>query len=285
MSWFALTLLVGAAFLHMGWNLLMKQTAERYAVTWWALLVGSLCFFPLVVASRAELRPVWGYALAGACFQLFYYMILGYAYQSSDFSLVYPLARGTAPVFIALWAVLLLGESLTWAGLIGLGSIVAGIVLIGAGAWRNSPQHALKLSLSTVAPFLIALCISGYSVIDGAAVKQAPALPYTALGLGLSVLLMTPLIWARYGWGTLKSVGREHWWRIVLIGLATFAAYGLTLTAYGLAQVSYVGAVREVSIVLGALAGWLWLGEPFGLTRTIGALIVAGGILIVTVAG
>jgi drug/metabolite transporter (DMT)-like permease len=80
-------------------------------------------------------------------------------------------------------------------------------------------------------------------------------------------------------------VARQHWWRIALIGLATFAAYGLTLTAYGVAQVSYVGAVREVSIVLAALVGWLWLNEPFGLTRTIGALVVATGILIVTVAG
>jgi drug/metabolite transporter (DMT)-like permease len=285
MSWFALALLIASAFLHMGWNLLMKQTADRYVVTWWALLIGSLCFLPLAVAARAELRPVWGYALAGACFQVLYYIILGFAYGSGDFSLVYPLARGTAPVLIALWAVLFLGESLSWAGLIGLGAIVLGIVLIGAGAWRNSPQRSLKLSWGTVAPFLIALCISGYSVIDGAAVKQAPPLPYTALGLGLSVVLMTPLVWTRYGWGTLKRVGQEHWWRITLIGLATFAAYGLTLTAYRLAHVSYVGAVREVSIVLAALVGWLWLGEPFGLTRTVGALVVAAGILVVTVVG
>jgi drug/metabolite transporter (DMT)-like permease len=158
-------------------------------------------------------------------------------------------------------------------------------VLIGSGSWRGGKQPTLRMTASLIAPFLIALCISGYSVIDGAAVKLAPPLPYTVLGLGVSVIFFTPVVWSQHKWGVIKQVGRRQWWRIVLIGLGTFGAYGLTLVAYSMAQVSYVGAVREVSIVLAALAGWLWLDEPFGLNRTIGAFVVVAGILLVTVAG
>ncbi|RIK36480.1 MAG: hypothetical protein DCC55_27225 [Chloroflexi bacterium] len=285
MSLVALNLLVASAFLHMGWNLLMKQAGDRYIVSWWALLVGALGFLPFALSAGTALQQVWVYALVSAAFQLLYYLMLGFAYNSGDFSLVYPIARGTAPVFIALWAVLLLHESIPWTGLLGLATIVFGILLIGGGSWRGWFDWKIRPSLGTAAPFLVALCISGYSVIDGAAVKQAPPFPYTVLSFGLSALLFTPLVWARHGWPALMAVGRQQWWRIGLIGAFTYAAYGLVLTAYSLAPVSYVGAVREVSIVLAALAGWLWLGESFGLARTVGSLVVVAGIVLVTVAG
>lgn len=285
MSLVALSLLVGSAFLHMGWNLLMKQAGDRYVVSWWALLVGALGFLPVALNAGAALQPVWGYAVVSAAFQLLYYLMLGFAYNSGDFSLVYPIARGSAPLLIALWAALLLRESISWAGLVGLITIVLGILLIGGGSWRGRVDWKMRPSLTAVAPFLIALCISGYSVIDGAAVKQAPPFPYTVLSFGLSALLFTPLVWVRHGWPALMAVGRRQWWRIGLIGTGTYAAYGLVLTAYSLAPVSYVGAVREVSIVLAALAGWLWLGESFGLERTMGSLVVVAGIVLVTVAG
>jgi drug/metabolite transporter (DMT)-like permease len=285
MSLVALSLMVGSAFLHMGWNLLMKQAGDRYIVSWWALLAGAIGFLPVALNAGPALQPVWGYALASAAFQLLYYLMLGVAYKSGDFSLVYPIARGSAPILIALWAVFLLHESISRAGLLGLVTIVLGILLIGGSSWRGQVDWKGRPALSTVAPFLIALCISGYSVIDGAAVKQAPPFPYTVLSFGLSALLFTPLVWVRHGWPTLVAVGRRQWWRIGLIGACTYAAYGLVLTAYSLAPVSYVGAVREVSIVLAALAGWLWLGESFGLTRTVGSLVVVAGIVLVTLAG
>jgi len=261
----------------------MKQSGERYIVTWWALLVGAVAFLPLAVDARHALWPVVPYALASAVLQLLYYLILGFAYRRGDFSLVYPIARGSAPLFIALWSVLFLHEHVPWRGLVGLLVIVVGIAVIGAGAWCKDAQW--QWSVGGLAPLLIALCISGYSVVDGAAVQQAPPLPYTVLGFALSVLLLTPFVWAKYGWAALLATGRTHWWQILLIGLCTYTAYGLVLMAYAFAPVSYVGAVREISIVFAALAGWLWLGEPFGINRTIGALFVCTGITILTVAG
>ncbi len=285
MSWLALGLLVLSAFLHMGWNLLMKQASERHLVAWWGLAVGALLFLPLPIAARHELIPIWGYALISAFFQLLYYLLLGYAYNRGDFSLVYPIARGTAPLFIALGSVLFLGERLPWAGVLGLLIVVAGISLIGLGVWQGSSPSSVRAGSALVAPLTISLTIAAYSVLDGAAVQQAEPMAYTVLSFGLSMILMAPVIYRQYGWQRMLSVGRTNWWQIGLIGLGTYAAYSLVLVASTIAPISYVGAVRGLSIVFAALTGWLWLGEPFGLMRTVGAVIVVLGILTMTLAG
>jgi drug/metabolite transporter (DMT)-like permease len=78
---------------------------------------------------------------------------------------------------------------------------------------------------------------------------------------------------------------RANWTRIVLVGIMTMFGYLLVLYAYATAHVSYAGAVREISVVFGALAGWRWLGESFGLPRTIGASLIFFGILVIAVGG
>jgi drug/metabolite transporter (DMT)-like permease len=285
MSWLALGLLVLSAFFHMGWNLLMKQASDGHLVAWWALAVGGIAFLPLSLADWHELQPILGYAVISAFFQLLYYLILGYAYNRGDFSLVYPIARGAAPLFIALGSILFLGERLPWTGILGLLIVVTGISLIGLGVLQGSSLSTLRAGSALVAPLAIALTIAAYSVLDGAIVQQTDPLAYTVLNFGLSSLLMAPLIYRQYGWQRILTVGRSDWWRIGLISLGTYAAYSLVLVASKIAPISYVGAVRGLSIVFAALTGWLWLGEPFGLMRTMGAIIVVLGILTMTLAG
>ena len=70
-----------------------------------------------------------------------------------------------------------------------------------------------------------------------------------------------------------------------LMGLLTFLAYSLVLTAYSMTQVSYAGAIREVSIVIAALAGWGLLGEGLGKVRVVGAAVVFAGILLIAFKG
>jgi drug/metabolite transporter (DMT)-like permease len=285
MSLFALGLLLLSACLHMGWNLLIKQAQERDLIAWWSLVVGAFVFFPLPYAAWDALPNVWWYAVGSAILQFIYYVVLSFAYRFGDFSLIYPLARGAAPIFLFVWSLLFLQETVTKPGMVGLLILICGIVVIGFGAWKSSRHPDAQTALNLLAPFVIALCISGYSALDGAAVQQVSPVPYTVLGFGLSALFMTPLMLAQHGWHKVLSTGRSYWRRIGLVALGAYTAYGLVLTVYTLTPISYAGAVREVSIVLAALAGWLWLGEPFGLVRTAGALIMCVGIFILTMAG
>jgi drug/metabolite transporter (DMT)-like permease len=102
--------------------------------------------------------------------------------------------------------------------------------------------------------------------------------------LGLTGLLFTPVAVHGNGWRKTLQVGRAHWRRILLIGAAGLLAYALVLNAYAIAQVSYAGALREVSIVFAALAGWKLLGEPLGRVRVIGSLVIFAGIVLIAMA-
>ena len=285
MSLTALVLLLTAALLHAGWNLLLKQTGERYILSWWSLLVASLCFMPFLYAAWPLPNRVWPYVIASGIFQAAYFIVLAAAYGRGDFSLVYPIARGAAPALLAVWSFLLLKETPHRAGAVGMVVLLAGLLIAGSSAWSNRKTAAAPSLTSVGLALLVAFCISAYSVSDGAAVKFTSPTGYIVVEMFLTFLLITPLILWRYSWPTIVAEWRTNWLRISLVGLLSNVTYLIVLVAYTLAPVSYAGAIREVSVVFAALAGWLWLNERFGSLRAIGASVIFAGILVIAVVG
>jgi len=281
----ALGLLLVAAVLHAGWNLLVKRAGEKQLFTWLALVVGALCFAPLIFLNSPLPGRVWPFILGSAAAEAAYFIALTLAYTLGDFSLVYPIGRGTAPAFLAVWAALFLAERPTPSGLVGLGLLLLGLLVVGSSAWWMR-RKAAKVSLTALlAALAVALCISIYSVIDGAAVKFADPSPFTVLVLGLSAVMTAPVVLARHSRRAIVAEWRANWPRIFIVGILMLVTFILVLHAYALARVSYAGAIREVSVVFAALAGWWWLKESFGLLRTLGALLIFAGIVVIAVAG
>lgn len=307
MSLTALGLLLIAAICHAAWNLLLKTAGEKHIATWLALLVASAGALPLLLTDLQSNEPslslrVWPYALSSAVCEAAYYATLATAYRDGDFSLVYPLARGTAPALLMVWSLAWLGETPRLGGLLGIAVVLLGLMVLGgSNVWqkRQGAQHRThgplsgeRLSLSRSLnsgsiglSLLVALFISLYSAIDGAAVKHFHPVPYTALIFVLTTILLTPFMLTKYPAALLLAHARRHWLPISSVGILSPVAYGLVLNAYAISPVSYAGAVREVSIVFGALAGWLWLGEEFGAIRTAGALLVFSGIFVIAIFG
>ncbi|GAB4489964.1 MAG: DMT family transporter [Anaerolineales bacterium] len=283
MPFAAILLLFFSALLHTAWNLLLKQAGRKYIATWWAILLGAGLLLPVLLFTGVPARETWPLLLSSVLVETAYFVVLSLAYREADFSLVYPLARGAAPLMTAVWSVLFLQERLTPGGVAGLGIVVLGLVMVGGSNLLTGMQTPRRSGI--LLSLLLALLISVYSVIDGAAVKQTPAFAYTVLVFFLSPVLAAPLVFKRYGWQTLKSELTQDKVRILAIGILTVSAYLLTLAAYAIAKVSYSGAVREVSVVMGALAGWLFLGENLVRLRVWGALVIFGGILCITLAG
>jgi drug/metabolite transporter (DMT)-like permease len=279
----AIALLLFSAILHTTWNLLLKQTDDKYIATWWAVLVGSLLFLPVLFFTGLPAKETWVLLVASVCIEVVYYALLSAAYTDSDFSLVYPLARGTAPAFIALWSVWFLGETLSPGGLAGLIIVVLGLLIVGGSGLFITPEkpHLKGILLALT----IALLISFYSAIDGAAVKQTSALPYAVLVFFLAPAFASPVVIKRYGWQRLTSVWKTNRNRLILIGLLTVCAYLLVLAAYSMAPISYSGAIREVSVVLGAFAGWRFLNEKLGGWRLFGSTVIFLGILVIAFLG
>lgn len=284
----ALGLLLIAAVLHATWNLLVKRAREKQIFTWCALLVGAICFAPLLAQVASFPLRIWPYVISSAIFESMYFLVLIRAYANGDFSLVYPMARGTAPALLTIWAVLFLGERPRLYGLIGIGILVCGLIIVGGKSWWTLRALQKRSALSRSALVLalgVACCISIYSAIDGAAVQHVAPLPYTVLVMGLTSLLIAPTVVVRYGSQAILAEWRANWPRIILVGILSLLSYMLVLLTYSISQVSYAGSIREISIVFAAFLGWRLLGEEFGVIRVIGAIFIFAGILVIAVAG
>ena len=283
MSLTALALVLGAGFLHASWNLILKRTSERLLVTSWGLLIGAVIFLPALIQAGPPPAQVWPYAAASATVLVGYYTCLARAYDRGAFSLVYPVARGTAPAMLTLWAILFLGERPSAVGIAGIGLILVGLVVLGgaplwAGRDGERGWQALRThTRGTGSAFLVALLVSVYTAIDGAAIRHWTPIPYLVVVFALAGAALIPMLALRRG-KHVFSVLRTDWLPTVLIAVTTLAAYSLVLRAFRIAPVAYAGAAREIGIVFAALAGWLLLGERFGGVRTVGAVTVFLGI-------
>ena len=153
-------------------------------------------------------REMWVFAVISVCIEVIYFTALSYAYHDNDFSLIYPVARGAAPAFLALWSFLFLHEKLTTGGMIGLALIIGGLMIIGVNTLTQA--HVTRVHFKGVAVALfIALLISIYSAIDGSAVKNGHALPYVMSMFALVPFVTTPLIFRQYEWARIKKLAGE----------------------------------------------------------------------------
>ena len=281
----ALGLLLVAAVLHASWNLLVKRAREKQVFTWWALIVGGVGFAPLVVIAWPFPLYIWPYVVCSALMEAAYFITLIRAYEHGDFSLVYPMARGSAPVFLTVWAVIFLGDRPRPFGLVGIALLVLGLVVVGGKSWWSLRKKAVMTSSAIGLALGTAFCISIYSAIDGAAVRRVDPLPYTVLILGLAAVFVAPVVLMRYGGQGAIAEWRTNWLRIILVGVLSQLSYMLVLQVYSIAHVSYAGAIREISVVIAAFLGWRLLGEDFGMIRLVGSVLIFAGIVVIAVAG
>ncbi len=289
-----LLLILGSACIHVVAHVALKRSPNRAAFVWWMMLWGSVLFAPVALTAWPALPPwLWGIILLSAGFEALYFASIAKAYQTGDLSIVYPLARGTAPVLLLVWAVAFLREAPTLAGVLGIALIAAGLYLINlprAGAWLE-PLRALRQTGPRWA-LTAGLCISLYTVLDRTALRAlgatAPAWPllYTYVITVLTWLLLTPWTLRTVGVAGLRAELRVARLRAVIAGFTNLAAYALVLYAIRAGTpASYAGAVREVSVVLGAVVGVLVLKEQGTRMRIVGALCVAGGVAVIALFG
>lgn len=280
----AILLLVTGAFLHTVWNLLLKQSAEKYIATWWLVTIGGIASLIALFFTGLPPREMWIFAFFSVLVEALYFLTLSSAYREHDFSLIYPIARGAAPAFLALWAFMFLHERPTRAGFIGLGFLIGGLIVIGASALLRGNRTRLHFGGVAAALFL-ALLISIYTAIDGAAVKHGFVISYALLVFALIPVPVTPFAFRQYGWARLKEAWSAQPVQLSIAGVLGIAAYLFALAAYSIAPLSYSGAIREVSVVIGAFAGWRFLGEKMGGLRVTGAFIIFAGIVIIAMYG
>lgn len=274
-STFPLLLVLASAALHASWNLVVKGSDDRLVAGFGQALFGALVFSPLLFVYGLP-TGVWPLVLLSGVIHVGYVVSLVAAYDQGDLSLVYPVARGLAPVWVTLAAIPLLDDSPTPIAVLAISLAVAGVLLVAKGAERRGLGWAL----------LTSVMIAGYTLNDAAAVRSLDsAIAYTVtIFFGQSLLLIPVLLLRRSPSGVMSAL-RLEWRRHIFAGAASAGAYGLVLAAARLAPLGLVSAFRESSVIFGALGGWLILKEVAAKKRLGGAGLIALGLAVLVFAG
>ena len=279
----ALALVLSAAVIHATWNAMAKGARDPMAMLWWAGVLSSFALAPpsLYVLARDGFSPrALPFVVATVILHSMYFFSLGKAYQTGDFSVVYPMARGMGVALVPVGAYYFFDERLSRIGILGIALIAAGIFALHwrGGAWS---EEAL-LRPGTGWAIATGLCIACYSLVDKVGVSHINPLPYLwAMMLGSCVSLL-PAVRARPG--SMAREWRENRLAVLLSGVLSPGGYLLVLFAFRLSKAGYVVAGREVSIVISALIGSILLKEGRLPQRLLGAAIVASGVICVALA-
>ena len=272
----AVALALGAAFLHAGWNVALAGARSTQASTAGLLLWGvALLAVPAIVTAGVSSDAI-PYIAASAVLELAYFVLLARAYHSGEVSVVYPIARGSAPVVVLVFGAIALKEDVAGGAVVGVLAVAFGVLLIGLGAFRFRFATESALPLRDVwFGLAIGAVIASYTLVDSEGVERADPIAYLALVV-LPCAIVYPFV-AK----TRPDVGV----RTALTAAATFGAFLMVLAAFRLAPAAPVAAVRESSVVIAALLAAVVLHERVDRWRLAGAVAVAAGVAAIALSG
>jgi drug/metabolite transporter (DMT)-like permease len=245
-----------AAFMHAGWNVLLKTSGDPLRASVGALAWATVALTPIAAVEWAVdghrgLTPTAvGLAALSCVAELAYFWFLSQAYRRGELSTAYPIARGLAPVLALSGGLLLLGERLSPPQALGVGAVLGGILLVAGAALRSGSPSALGPA------FLTGLFIAIYTVIDRVGVRVAPVALYGWVIFAGTLVLVGAL--ARVAPGVADESAFSDPTlsvRSAATGLLIGVTYVLVLFALSIAPVSIVAPLRESSIVLVAVWG------------------------------
>ena len=276
----SVTLMVlAAAVAHASWNAIAHDITDKL-VAFTLLGVGCGAVAAVVVAVSPMPRPEsWPYLIASVGIHIAYTVLLMKSYELGDFNQVYPLARGTSPLIVTVLAAVFAGEALPAGELAGvvIVSVGLGSLVFAGGRPDRSDLPAVLAALAT------GLTIATYTTVDGIGVRASgSAAGYTGWLILLQSLLIPAYAYARRGPALLGQL--RHRLGIGLLGgVLSLAAYGLVLVAQTRGALAPIAALRESSIIVGALIGTVFFHERFGRARVVATAIVFVGIVLINV--
>ncbi len=265
-----------AAVLHASWNLVVKQTGDRFLALWSQFVfAGSFALLGIVGWTIIDGRPniAWWWSIISGCGHLPYVLLLAKAYDKNDFSLTYPIARGAGALSAAILGLIFLGDDLSALSMAGIAVVIFGLWVLVSGQPINNIFPALG----------VAATIGVYSVVDAYGARNSDPVAF-ALSVFVSGAV-TITIWALLTRAKdLKTFLVAQWKPALFGGTMSIISYSLVVYAFTLAPVGYVATMRESSVVIAALAGWKYLKEDDHRRRLTSATVVVLG-LVVLVAG
>jgi drug/metabolite transporter (DMT)-like permease len=269
-----------AATMHASWNALVKGASDSLAVQVTVFGVAgliALAMVPFVPLPDAASLP---FLALSVVIHVAYYVVLALGYSVGDLSLVYPIARGIAPVLVTAGAMALENEVPTAPQLAGV--VIVSLGILSLAVHRGGPARDKRAVGYAV---LTGICIAGYTVFDGMGVRR------TAMPLSYIVWLFV-IQGAAFAAVTLAWRGRAlataiaaDWRRGTFGGVIAALSYATIIWVMSVAALAPISALRETSVIIAALLGTTLLGESFGRARIVAAIVVCAGGALLSLAG
>ncbi len=274
-----MAVVLAGAFLHAVWNVLVRSASDKFLNT--ALVVagaGALtaCWLPFAPAPAVE---SWPYLAASVLIHVAYFSFVALSYRDADLSFVYPLMRGSAPAMSAVVVALLVHESPSPTGWVGVLLVSGGILLLAGDSWRSGSLR--------FAPMLVALANGGvivtYTLVDGVGVRlSGHAVSYTGWMFFLTAFPLVIASFAKQGRNAARNL-RLNWGKGLLGGACTLSSYTLALWAMTHAPIALVAALRETSVVFGTLIAAGFLRESVSPMRYLSVFVITAGAIAIKV--
>jgi drug/metabolite transporter (DMT)-like permease len=273
---------LAAAVTHATWNALAHRIKDQL-VSFGLIGIGTIVVsIPLIAVAAVPRSASWPFLLASVAIHVFYNLFLMRSFTYGDFGQVYPLARGTSPLVVTVLAAIFAAERPTLPQAAGVLIVSAGMATLVFAGRRDAAREGKPGRKALLAAFATGLTIAAYTVVDGLGVRRSGS------PVGYIAWLMVLMSLCVPAWAAVK---RRHALRslhpgIMASGLAAGAlsvlAYGLVLWAQTRGALAPIAALRETSVIFGALIATLAFKEPFGRARVIAATLVASGILVLS---
>jgi drug/metabolite transporter (DMT)-like permease len=267
---------LAAAVTHAVWNAIAHGIKDQTLAFALIGIGGAAVSIPLAIVATMPRSAAWPYLLASVGIHIFYNLLLMQCYRLGEFGQVYPLARGVSPLVVTILAAVFVHEHLALIQIGGVVVVSAGLAFLVFAGGRPS-RGAFLAAIGT------GLTIAAYTTVDGVGVR-ASASPVGYIGW---LILLQSLCVPLFAVVRRRDVLLKQPRRILLSGLAAGAlsvlAYGLVLWAQTRGALAPIAALRETSVIFGAIIATLIFREPFGRTRITATLLVVAGIVLLNV--
>lgn len=273
LTWPVVLAVLFGAFLHAGWNALVKSSTDKALDTALINLLASFLAIPMVWWLGWPPTHAWPFIAASIVIHIGYYVALSGAYRHGELGLTYPLMRGSAPLLVALSASVTLGETLSVMSWIGVLGICLGVLTLGLSKHAFDAPKAVQFALVN------AVIIASYTVVDALGVRATgSAMQYVATLFLFDGWPFALIVFARRKWKVGPYIRQR--WPVCLAGAAaSIGSYGVALWAMTQAPVATVAALRETSVLFAALLGVWFLKEVFTMRRAVGTLVIVSGVM------
>ena len=268
-------MVLGAALLHAAWNALVKVNTDRL------IMVGIMMTSQIAIATMAlpfvafPTPQAWPFIFYSTALHTAYFSFLVLAYRYGDLSHVYPIARGVAPLIVAVVSVVIVGEVLSYPAMLAVVAVALGIMSLSLtrSAYGLGESKAILYALGT------GVFIAGYTIVDGLGARHAASAHSYIFWLNIFDGIPITILALYLRWGQVLTEVRRSWKPGVLAGIVSLLAYWIVLWAMTLAPLAMVSAVRETSMVFAVLFGVIFLKEKLNTARLISISITLFGVV------